>query len=464
MKKLLILSLLIAGMMSIFSCSDNTSSIEELPAPTEMTTTAETTTKEKKVYDYVHSVDGYYNIADEMTEFEMKSQEGGTCWLYAAAASMETSFFKKDGRYISLDPLHLLDIIYLDAKDEGFFVKDGADGKNVGGSQWTVTERLSRGFDDLILDSSVILDANDREAIKKNIRTKGAVAIGILDTDDSKKGWFGSYRTINYKKNDIFDHDVTIIGYDDHFPKEYFKEPASEDGAWITYNSNLGSACYYYISYSTPLEYAISHSVTDQYGEVLGYDAGDEQSLISLYSPITEALGYDISSLQNRYIKTVDSTKVANIFHKAGTLAAVGTYNDFDEQDIKIEIYDVGIQNLLYSQEAKLGYRGYHTIDLDTPLDVTDYAIVITYTKGAPVEGESIDFGEMINTIVSESDKSDNYFLSTLDKIEYKTVSEKGQSFVYVDNVWNDVVNSDIKDVLKIDFEPNNFCIKAIYK
>ncbi|SEH74574.1 hypothetical protein SAMN02910265_02449 [Ruminococcus flavefaciens] len=33
MKKLLILSLLIVGIMSIFSCSDNTSSIEELPAP-----------------------------------------------------------------------------------------------------------------------------------------------------------------------------------------------------------------------------------------------------------------------------------------------------------------------------------------------------------------------------------------------------------------------------------------------
>ena len=120
----------------------------------------------------------------------------------------------------------------------------------------------------------------------------------------------------------------------------------------------------------------------------------------------------------------------------------MGTYNDFDEQDIKIEIYDAGIQNLLYSQDAKLDYHGYHTIELDTALDVTDYAIVINYTKGAPVEGEDVDYGEL----------------------EYKTVSEKGQSFVYAGNVWNDVVNSDIKAVLKIDFEPNNCCIKAIYK
>ena len=452
MKKLLITSISFISLVAMSGCSDNNTSFEKLPASTEATTTDEATTKEKKVYDYVHGEDGYYNIADEMTKFEMKSQQYGTCWLYAAAASMETSYFKKNGSYISLDPLHLLDITYLNDKDEGLFVKDGIDEKNVGGSQWTVTERLSRGFDDLVLDSSVILDVNDREAIKENIRKRGGVAIGILDNDDSKKGWFGSYRTINYKKKEYFDHDVTIIGYDDNFPKEYFKEPAYEDGAWITYNSNLGSACYYYISYSAPLEYALSHSVTDKYNEVLSYDAGDEQTFISLYTSYAETLDFDLSNLQDRYVKTGDRTKTANVFHKAGKLAAIGTYNDFDEQNIKIEIYDAGIQNLLYSQDAKLDYQGYHTIDLDTPIDVTDYAVVITYAKGAPVEGESMDFG-----------KIDQKIAALTGELEYKTVSEKGQSFVFIENSWKDMTDSDIKDVLKIDFEPNNCCIKAIY-
>ena len=183
MKKLLIFSVLLTGMLSAFSCSDNNTSYEALPAPTEATTTAEAATKEKKVYDYVHGTDGYYNIADEMTEFEMKSQQYGTCWLHAAAASMETAYFKKNGSYISIDPLKLLDSTYLDEKDEGFFVKDGIDAKGFGGSQPIVTFRLSVGFGDLVLDSSVILDKNDREAIKENIRKRGGVAIGILDND-----------------------------------------------------------------------------------------------------------------------------------------------------------------------------------------------------------------------------------------------------------------------------------------
>jgi hypothetical protein len=430
MKKLLIASLLLS-IVTMFGCSsaENSSSdvTDETTAAAETTTEAETTettpesaTREKKVYDYVHGEDGYYNIADEMTEFEMKSQQYGTCWLHAAAASMETAYFKKNGSYISIDPMKLLDNTYLAEKNEGFFVKDGLDEKELGGSQPIVTFDLSGGFGDLVLDSSVFLDKNDREAIKENIRKRGGVAIGILDSDNTKKGWFGTYRTINYKKDDNFDHDVTIIGYDDHFPKEYFKETASEDGAWITYNSSLGSAGYYYISYCAPLEYAISHSATDKYGEVLSYDAGTEE---------------------DRYVKTGDSTKTASIFHKAGKLAAVGTYNDFDQQDIKIEIYDADIQNLLYSQDAKLDYHGYHTLDLDTPVDVTDYAVVITYTKGAPVEGEDEDYGE----------------------IQYKAVSEKGQSFVYIDNNWKDLTDSDIKKALNIDFEPNNCCIKALF-
>jgi hypothetical protein len=443
MKKLLITSLLLANILSVCSCSDNNTSYDELA---ETTTAAEATadpaTKEKKVYDYVHGEDGYYNIADEMAEFEMKSQKYGTCWLYAAAASMETAYFKKNGSYISIDPMHLLDLIYLEEKEDGIILNDGIDAKEIGGFQWTVTERLSRGVDKLTLDRSVVLDINDREAIKENVRTRGGVAVGVFDKDDDKKGWFGTYRTINYKNDKDFDHDVTIIGYDDHFPKEYFKEPASEDGAWITYNSNSGPAGFYYISYCSPLNSAYSHSVTDKYGEVLSYDAGNVRYEADKLSYTAGSFSYDAHDLQGRYIKTDDWTTTANVFHMSGKLAAVGTYNDFDRQNIKIQIYDSSFTNVLYSQDAVLDYHGYHTIDLDTPIDVSDFAVVVSYEKGAPVEGESL-FHDLLGG--------------------YRTVSDSGQSFVLLDDEWKDMTDSDIKKALDIDFEPNNCCIKALF-
>ena len=361
---------------------------------------------------------------------------------------METNYVMKNGSYITIDPMELLDRIYGDEKDEGFIVKDGFNVQEAGGWQWMVTETLTNGFDDLILDSSVILDADDREAIKENLHNRGSVSIGVNDTDEKYKGWYGKYYTFNYSEKK-YDHDITIVGYDDHFPKEYFNTPASEDGAWITYNSQYTSG-YQYLSYCAPIEYAISHSVTKEYSDVLAYDAGNEQDL---------------------FIKTGDSTTTANAFHKAGKLAAVGTYNDFDEQDIKIEVYDSSFTTILYSQDAILDYHGYHTVVLDTPVDVTDYAVTITYSKVAPVEGKTID------TTVGG----------------YKTSIEKGQSFVFVDGKWKDMsdidikmvletakgqsnllsehgelkdylTDSDVETMLNTDFEPNNCCIKALYK
>lgn len=97
-------------------------------------------------------------------------------------------------------------------------------------------------------------------------------------------------------------------------------------------------------------------------------------------------------------------------------------------------------KTVLYTQDAVLDYKGYHTVELTKPVDVENFAVVITYTKGAPVEGETI--------------KNDSG--------EYKTVSEKGQSFVFVDGKWKDLTDADAKTVLKAEFAPNNACIKAL--
>ncbi|WP_298528140.1 lectin like domain-containing protein [uncultured Ruminococcus sp.] len=434
MEKIHITTLLLAAAVTLSGCSSAGSSSESVTAETAAASeTADTSAvpetteaSSAKKYDYVHGTEGYYCILDEMPDFKLEIQEYGTCWLYAASASMRTAAFKETGKNYPVVPMELLDNIYGDDKEEGFFVKEGENEKEIGGWQWMVTEKLTSGFGDLTIDSSVILDQTDREAIKANLRERGAVAIGTHDTDESKKGRFGEYYTMNDTTSEDFDHDVTIIGYDDHFPKDYFYEPASEDGAWVVYNSALDSGNLYYISYCTDMQYAISHKATDKYSEVLSYDAGNEQ---------------------DRYIKTGDSTKTANVFHKSGKLAAVGTYNDFDKQDIRIEIYDSGFNDLLYSQDAVLGYHGYHTVDLDTPVDVNDFAVAITYSKGAPVEGETIDYGAT----------------------DYVTKAESGQSYVRISctdgqvDDWKDLTDSGIKQFLNIDFEPGNCCIKALF-
>jgi hypothetical protein len=88
-----------------------------------------------------------------------------------------------------------------------------------------------------------------------------------------------------------------------------------------------------------------------------------------------------------------------------------------------------------------LDYRGYHTITLDEPINVSDYAIAITYSEGAPVEGETEDYGEL----------------------DYVTTSDAGQSFVKLDK-WRDLTEEGIEKELGTDYKPGNCCIKALYR
>lgn len=437
-----------AGSSSQTDSSSVSSSQAESSSAADSSTSADSSSQAAPKYDYVHGTDGYYNLTDELKNFKRPVQQTGTCWLYAARASIQTSYEKQTGKELKMEISDMLDAVYGEGKQESIFVKNGISKADLGGYQQFVTDRLSRECKDgITLDSSMIIDPTDRETIKNAVRTRGGVTVGI-DSRNCEVGMFGTYPTLIYKQAKIYDHAVTVIGWDDHFPKEYFKTPAEQDGAWIVYNSNLGEMCQY-ISYCAPLEYAISHTVSDKYSDVQSYDAGN---------------------VMGSYIKTGDSTKAANVFHKKGKLAAVGTFNNFDKQDIKIEIMSADFKNTLYTQDASLGYQGYQTVELTKPVDVENYAVVITYSKGAPVEGETIGFAVA----------------------SYKTSIEKGQSFVFADGKWKDMTDSDINKVIKTDkvrsfidgdsgawkkfltssdieaiknpdFAPGNACIKALY-
>lgn len=439
---------LAASMTACAGSSSQTDSSSASSSSAESSSAADSSSEAAPKYDYVHGADGYYNLAEELKLFKMPMQQAGTCWLYAARASMQTSCEKATGKELKMEIYDMLEAIYGEGKQEGLFVNSSIDKSDLGGYEQFVADRLSAECKDgITLDSSMIIDPTDRETIKNAVRTRGGVTVGI-DSLNCEVGMFGTYPTLIYKQAKIYDHVVTVIGWDDHFPKEYFKTPAQQDGAWIVYNSNLGGKCQY-ISYDSPLEYAISHTVSDKYSQVQSYDAGN---------------------VLNSYITTGDSTKVANVFHKKGKLAAVGTFNVFDKQDIKIEIMSADFKTVLYTQDAVLDYRGYHTVALNKPVDVTDYAVVITYSKGASVEGETVE----------------------ISAASYKTSIEKGQSFVFAGGAWKDMTDSDVKTVIKTDkaqsfldgdsgawrdyltfgdieamkktdFAPGNCCIKALY-
>ncbi len=380
--------------------------------------------KHHNEHKYTHGEDGYYNLLDDGIDFELTAQLSGTCWICASICAMKTAYQFDHDETIELDQLDLLNQIYSDDKEEGVFIVKGADKEALGGSGIFVTNELANGFSDgLVLDSAIVAQNWTMDEIKEGIKRYGALYIGIPDPP-IRKGTHDNYFTMNCPepKDGEFDHSIAVLGWDDSFPKEYFNRPASQDGAWITYNSNY-SVGYFYVSYDTPFDQLydipLFLSVTDGYSKVLAYDCGQW-----LTEPVI----------------TGDTTTTANVFKEKGTLAAVGTYAPTDDTDLTIKIMTPDMEECLFSQECHAEYAGYYVFDLEIPIEVDEYAIAVTYPKGAPVEGKAEKLDTAIYTDVT---------------------SKSGQSFILLDGKWLDM--SEEQTWNQLGCETNNACIKALY-
>lgn len=418
-------TVIMSAMLLLTACSadeNRTDTAVTLPPETDTSLTA---AAEAPVYDYVHGEEGYFNLLENGVEFELIRQLSGTCWVCASICSMDTGYQMDHDGSISLDQMELLDRIYNDDKNEGIFISEGIDKGNYGGIGLYVVNELSLGFGDgLVIDGAISAKGWSPEEIKAGIRKYGALYIGIPDTDRSKMKYYGDYFTMNFPDAGEydFDHSIAVIGWDDNFPKEYFRNEASQDGAWITCNSSFAKD-YYYVSYDTPFDQKydppLFMSVTDKYSKVLSHDGG-----LWCDEPVI----------------TGKTTTTANVFKGEGTLAAVGTYSLADDQDITVQILTPDLTECLYSQECHIDKTGYHVIELEQPQKVDKYAVSVSYTKGAPVEGESMELDSALSV---------------------RTVSGSGQSFILIGDEWLDMSQRSTWD--KCGFETNNVCIRALY-
>ena len=371
-------------------------------------------------HEYVHPDDGYYCLLEDGVEYELRNQVAGTCWVCASSCAMITGYqLKHEGTIGPFNQLDIVEVVY--DEDESGGVYNG--GKDTGGLGIFVINELSRGFGDgYVLDGAIQASGRSMEEIKEGIQKYGALYIGIPDTRKSVIRQTDGYTCLNWPdaEPENYDHSIAVIGWDDHFPKEYFAEEASRDGAWITYNSNRAGD-YYYVSYDTPFDQVNDPpcfmSVTDEYSKVVTHDGGR-------WTPDTAGEG---------------QTKAANVFKEEGTLAAVGTYITKDDADLTIEIMTPDLKQVLYTEEVHADYAGYAVFPLTTPLEVTEYAIAVTYPDGVPVEGETFDEGW----------------------VYVKAFSNEGESFILIEDEWLDLSLDSTRD--KIGFVTNNACIRALY-
>ena len=173
-----------------------------------------------------------FSLIEEVYATEVTDQASGTCWAHSAATSLESNFLYVQGVSVDIDPMDIVDATYgsiahPDPDRDGFHPRQYS-ALNVGAGPLQTIAGLTDGIESGI----VLTEASDysgltREQIQEVLRTNGAISISYADRSNDYYDIYG-YTTLNNHNPDA-DHSVTLVGWDDDFPAEYFDPPAEEN-------------------------------------------------------------------------------------------------------------------------------------------------------------------------------------------------------------------------------------------
>ncbi|MCW7752784.1 lectin like domain-containing protein [Desulfobotulus sp. H1] len=205
----------------------------------------------------------------------------GTCWAFASMGASESNAMVQGWPQPQFSRKHLAWFAYtdMDSHRVGFDAQNPNEIYNEGGDAIRAAAILSRwtGYvaDDAVpyedfdipppadipntalLKTKLIAPAGQHFVTntKHLIREYGAVNIYMYVDEDNWDNSFNTQTSAFYYPHDtdeISNHAVLAVGWDDNFPKENFSTQPPENGAWIVQNSwgeGWGDQGYFYMSY-----------------------------------------------------------------------------------------------------------------------------------------------------------------------------------------------------------------------
>lgn len=379
-------------------------------------------------------------------------REDGLFFPFSAVNSFQSNYKLKKDKIAEVEPLDISYSVY-HKKEEGIEPADGvcvsSPPEEYGGYPEMVIAAFSSGSMNgyYLTDYTLYSDGTDlsdvtrtkleKDQIKTLIKERGALSTEIPSAIDKAVNISG-YMTLNVaelQSRNLTDEAV-IVGWDDDFPAQFFNPQASDKGAWLLQFSNSsewGNKGYFWLSYDTPMPYISSFEVSDAYSDVITYNN----------FPVYE-------------LKTGDLTSVASVYKHPGSLGAIGFYTDDMNVSVNIEILEGKFGEMIASKQKNLENIGYHIIELDTPVDVTDFTVVVRSTGTIMVEGESSPFYLPKTSAVSG--------VSSGGMVEYVVTSVKDRSFAEVDGKWVDMTDESIKQYVDAKRIANDPQITVMYK
>lgn len=355
-----------------------------------------------------------YDLRDYGEVSPVKSQGSiGDCWAFAALGSLESCARKQQGKKYDFSEIHMA------ANNE-------MTTPMAGGSDYTAAAYLTswKGpvfeFEDPYPNPPVPQNINSKKNLKSRFHVQEVTFLpdrsGSLDNDDIKRALMrygavtGSIMHIdNYisKQHSSFynyevdntNHAILIVGWDDNYPKENFKEHAPGNGAFIcknSYGTTYGQDGYFYVSY---------------YDKTIGNGCAVYNNLepINNYDDIhpcidTSTYTSGMSIAQFDPINT-DEEKLAAV--SIFTRQKGERYELYIKKDYKPSLYTYQIfKDAEKVKDVYFEEGGFHTVKLDKALEMTkgkQFAAIFKRVSATPVVGNAY---------------SDNKLVKGMDKVE----------------------------------------------
>lgn len=229
-------------------------------------------------------------------------------------------------------------------------------------------------------------NALDNNAIKYGLMTYGALDVGFQwEGDQWSHTQYWNPTTGAYYDGTTTggNHAVTIVGWNDNFPKTSFSTTPPGNGAFIVKNSwstSWGKSGYFYVSYYDK-NIGVGKSKWDN--EAVAFTGTPTANYKTNYE-------YDPLGWVSNIGAGTNTLWAANVFTaQAGTLKAVGLYAPVKNTAYTIKVYknpsstNPASGTLVATTSGTVSYVGYYTATLPTSVPLSagqKFSVVIKYT------------------------------------------------------------------------------------
>ena len=325
----------------------------------------------------------------------------GTCWAFASLAALESSLLPQEEAEFSVDHMSLQNSFNLSQDQGGEYSMSMA---YLLAWQGPVLESEDPYGDGLSpeglsackhVQEIQILPSKDYEAIKRAVYEKGGVQSSLY-TDLTQLGQESRFYNADtnaycYSGPEKANHDSVIVGWDDHFPKENFREMPEGDGAFLCMNSwgrEFGDQGYFYVSY-----YDSNIGVCNiSYTGIWPFDHYDQIYQTDLCGWMGQ-IGYG-----------QETVWFANVYQAQSEekLEAAGFYATMEDTSYEIYVADrlegegsKGLSEASLAASGQLRYSGFYTVPLEEGIQLTAgerFAVIVRITTPGAVHPAAIEY------------------------------------------------------------------------